>query len=55
MKKLIATICIIGSAAALSACSTSNTSSAPYAQERTAGAVGQPAAVERTFNQRQAK
>ena len=60
MKKLIATICIIGSAAALSACSTQGEGNRelqpPYSQERTAGnnqAAAAPA--ERVFQERQTK
>ncbi len=60
MKKLIATMCILGSAAALSACSTDGEGNRelqpPYAQERTAGNTSHQAApAERTFNQRQVK
>lgn len=64
MKKFIATICILGSAAALSACSTQGEGNRelqpPYAQERTAGkaqapAQTQAAPAERVFQQRQTK
>ena len=59
MKKLIATICILGSAAALAACSTEGEGNrelqAPYGQERTAGHMDKPAPVERTFQHKQMK
>lgn len=61
MKKFIATICILGSAAALSACSTQGEGNRelqpPYAQERTAGQgqAAAPAPAERVFQQRQVK
>jgi hypothetical protein len=65
MKKVIATLCIIGSTVALTACSgTSGTeySAAGYANERTAGdVIGQtmtkaaPKRVERTFQKAQIK
>lgn len=62
MKKFIATICILGSAAALSACSTQGEGNRelqpPYAQERTAGKAEAPvkaAPAERVFQQRQVK
>ena len=60
MKKFIATICILGSAAALSACSTDGEGNRelqpPYAQERTAGNnQAAPDPAERVFQQRQTK
>lgn len=60
MKKFIATICILGSAAALSACSTdgqgNRETQPPYAQERTAGKKPVDSApAERVFQERQAK
>ncbi|MAE50401.1 MAG: hypothetical protein CMH27_01185 [Micavibrio sp.] len=63
MKKFIATICILGSAAALSACTTEGEGNRelqpPYAQERTAGHSPAPAAkaapAERVFHQKQVK
>ena len=61
MKKFIATICILGSAAALSACATQDEGNRelqpPYGQERTAGNNDAPAQApaERVFQQRQTK
>ncbi|MCC6598725.1 MAG: hypothetical protein IT559_08045 [Alphaproteobacteria bacterium] len=58
MKKLAATLCIIGTAITLSACETtgSNEASAPYAAERTAGNAAQAEApAERVFQERQMK
>lgn len=66
MKKLIATIAIIGSAATLSACETSGMgdvdTAPPYADERTAShgsvaapAPAAPARAERVFREVQSK
>ena len=66
MKKLAATLCIIGSAFALSACSTEGSgdvqTGAPYELERTAGSNQEPAVsrpaprrAERTFQEQQRK
>jgi len=67
MKKLIATIAIIGSAATLSACETSGMgdvdTAPPYADERTAShgntvapaPVAAPARAERVFREVQSK
>ena len=62
MKKFIATICILGSAAALSACSTdgegNRETQPPYAQERTAGkrtVDTNTGSADRVFQERQAK
>ncbi len=55
MKKFIATACILGTALALSACTTKGEGhydEAPYASERTAGQApeGSTADAERTFS-----
>ena len=64
MKKFTTTLCIVGTAMALSACGTTYDSGANYATERTAGnvdaapvAVAQPAPVqaERVFREVQSK
>ncbi|MFN3700498.1 MAG: hypothetical protein ACK4VI_03135 [Alphaproteobacteria bacterium] len=61
MKKLIATLCIIGSAATLAACAADGhgqrETQVPYAQERTAGnkQVVESAPAEQVFRARQAK
>lgn len=64
MRKLIATLCVIGSTFALSACETSSTSSydsgANFATGRTAGEVDAvaapaPARAERVFREVQSK
>lgn len=60
MKKLVATLCIIGSTVALAACDSTGTgnveTAAPYASERTAGGdVAAPAPAERVFNEKQMK
>ena len=65
MKKLAATLCIIGTAFALSACATEGSgdvqTAAPYATERTAGgeeaapARPAPRRAERTFSASQRK
>ncbi|MCB9983867.1 MAG: hypothetical protein H6861_09395 [Rhodospirillales bacterium] len=62
MKKFAATLCIAGTAIALSACETGSThhSGASYANERTAGEVetmapAQPAPAERVFREYQTK
>lgn len=67
MKKLLATICVIGSAFALNACETDGSghvdTAAPYSQSRTAGAEEEaavrsrpaPARAERTFSASQSK
>lgn len=56
MKKLIATLCILGSAASLAACASGEgnvETQAPYAQERTAGEGSK--AMDRTYSKAQAK
>lgn len=56
MKKLLATLCMIGSVAALAACSTDGQGykdEAPYASERTAGGDVMPA--EHVFSSKQHK
>lgn len=62
MKKLAATLCIMGTAIALSACDTAGAgnveTAAPYASERTAGegnAQAQAAPAERVFQEKQMK
>ena len=64
MKKFAATLCIAGTAIALSACGTSGTgnvdTSAPYDTERTAGYGSEapapaPAPAERVFREYQTK
>ena len=61
MKKLLATLCIVGSTIALAACTTQNTTSydagASYATDRTAGEIDEaPApAPERVFKAAQTK
>lgn len=59
MKKFAATLCILGTALALSACETTGAgdtseTATPYKSERTAG-YGNDAAPERVFKQRQMK
>jgi hypothetical protein len=55
MKKLLATLCIVGSALSLAACETSTVDSGPgYAEQRTAGAGGE-APAERVFQEKQMK
>lgn len=56
MKKFVATLCILGSALSLAACSSSHgnvETQAPYAQERTAGDGTKH--IERTYNRAQQK
>lgn len=57
MKKLAATLCIVGTAMALSACNTTGTGNdergAPYSTERTAS--GDSAPAERVFHHSQNK
>ena len=60
MKKLAATLCIVGTVLALSACETTgkgdtSENAAPYASERTAGYNHDAAPAERTFKQKQMK
>ncbi len=62
MKKLALTLCIAGTAVALSACDTTGTgnveTAAPYATERTAShdtTAPAPAQTERTFRSTQSK
>lgn len=60
MKKFAATLCIVGSAIALSACETGSSydSGSSYATERTAGeidAAPAPVRAERVFKEYQAK
>jgi hypothetical protein len=65
MKKFAATLCIAGTAIALSACETSGTGNVdtapPYADERTAGYDSEPAPApapapaERVFREQQTK
>lgn len=62
MKKLAATLCIVGTALTLSACDTTGSgnveTSAPYASERTAGnqnAEVSAAPAERVFQEKQVK
>lgn len=61
MKKLAATLCIVGTALTLSACDSTGSgnveTAAPYASERTAGATSEaPAApAERVFQEKQMK
>jgi hypothetical protein len=55
MKKLLATLCIVGSALSLAACETSSVDSGPgYAEQRTAGAGGE-APADRVFQEKQMK
>ncbi len=57
MKKLTATICILGTVLGLAACSSTGTvdSDAPYATERTAGHGSDAAPAHRTFKSGQNK
>lgn len=60
MKKLATVLCMIGTVALVSACTSTNSatydSGASYANERTAGAVDSaPASQERTFRATQSK
>ncbi len=63
MKKLVATLCIVGSALTLAACETTGNngsadSAAPYSTERTAGATVEreaPVRAERVFRNEQTK
>lgn len=61
MKKLLATVCVLGLVAGLAACSSEGEGykdEAPYAQERTVGAPEQPAEpakAEKVFRASQVK
>jgi len=58
MKKLLATVCILSAAVALSACSSEGEGykdQAPYAASRTAGSPDTATATEEVFHARQVK